>query len=135
MVITSTLLDILFNPPLIVEVTDCTLTSDIVNSGEQTSITITLKSNDEESAHLIRIEFTSHDLVRFLLGSVDLPRKDGIYYYEETLNSKATHTQFINIRPTLAHGISEIEYRISAIFFTDDEQFYSKNLDLTVQLP
>lgn len=125
----------LFNPPSIVEVTDCTLTSDIVNSGEQTSITITLKSNDEENARLIRIEFSSHSLVGFLLGSEDLLRKDGIWYYEETLNPKATHTQFINVRPTLEHGISEIEYRITAIFFMDDEQFYNKNLDLTVQLP
>jgi len=134
-VIVSTFLNALFNPRSIVEVTDCTLTSDTVNSGELTSITITLKSDDEENAHVVRIEFSSHELVRFLLGSVDLPRKDSIYYYEETLNPKATHTQFINIRPTLAPGISELEYRITAIFFIDGEQFYNKNLDLTVQLP
>jgi len=119
----------------LVEVTDCSLTSRNVNSGGQTSIRITLKSNDNENAHLIRVEFSSHQLVKFLLGSGELPQKEGIWYYEETLNPKASHTQLINVRPTLESGISKLTYRITVVFYRDDEQFYNKNLDLTVQLP
>lgn len=121
--------------PTVVEVTDCALISDTVNSGGQTSITFTLKSKDDENAHLIRVEFSSHQLVKFLLGSRELSMKDGIWYYEEMLNPKATHTQLINVRPTLEPGISRLTYRITVVFFVGNEQFYNKNLDLTVQLP
>lgn len=134
-VVFSAISNLFLNPRSLVEVTDCTLTSDTVNSGGQTSITITLKSDDDENAHSIRIEFSSHHLVRFLLGSGELPREDGIWYYEETLNAKATHTQQINVRPTLEPGISKLSYRITVVFFMDNEQIYNKNLDLTVQLP
>lgn len=130
----STISNMLLNPPPVVEVTKCELTSDTVNSGEQTSISITMKSNDNENAHLIRIEFSSHHLVRFLLGAGELPRDGNLWYYQETLNPRADHTQLINVRPTLEPGISKLSYRISIVFLIDNEQFHSKNLDLTVQL-
>jgi hypothetical protein len=133
-IIITTLSNMLI-PTSIVQVTDCSLTSSTVNSGGQTSITITLKSNDDKNSYLIRIEFTSYYLVKFLLGSNELPRNDGVWCYEETLNPKATHTQLILVRPTLESGISETKYRISVVFFINGTQFDNKNLDLTVRLP
>ena len=134
-VVFSVASNILLNPPLPVEVTDCSLTSDSVNTGGQTSITFTLKSNDDNNQHLIRVEFSSYYLVDFLLGSSELPRQNGIWYYEETLNPKETHTQLINVRPTLESGIAELKYRITVVFYMDGVEFYNKNLDLTVKRP
>lgn len=133
-IVFSVVSNMIVTSPL-VKVTECSLTSKTVTSNGQTSITITLKSNDDENAHLIRIEFSSHQLVKFLLGSGELPKKDAIWYYEETLNPKASHTQLINVRPTLESGISELTYRITVVFYRDGEKFYNKNLDLTVKLP
>jgi len=122
-------------PPPAVEVTDCSLTSETVNSGGQTSLTFTLKSNDDKNAHLVKVEFSSHYLVNFFLGSEKLPKEDDVWYYEEMLNPLATHTQLINIRPTLESGISKLTYRITVVFYIEGKQFFNKNLDLTVQLP
>ena len=134
-IILSVASNMIINPPPLVKVDECSLTSNTVNSGGQTSIKFTLKSNDDKSAHPISIEFSSHELVRFLVGSEELPKVGNIWYYEETLNAKATHTQLINVRPTLESGISELKYRITIIFYRDGKEFYDKNLDLTVKRP
>ncbi len=122
------------NPPPLVEVKECSLTSDTIVSGMQTSIAITLQSNDAQNAHSIKIEFSSHYLVSFLIGSRELEKTDTIWHTEETLESKATHTTVINVLPTLESGVSKITYRISVVIYRDGEQFFSKNLDLVVQL-
>jgi len=117
----------------IVEVIDCSLTSDTVANEGLTSITFTMKSNDKDNAHEIRVEFTSHQLVEFMLGSQNLPRENDVWYYTETLNPSASHTQLINVRVSLESGIAKLAYRITANFYLDGRQFYNKNLDLTVQ--
>jgi len=121
-------------PPPLVEVKECSLTSDTVVSGTQTSIAITLQSNDAKNAHSIKMEFSSHLLVSFLIGSRELEKTGTIWHYEETLESKATHTTVINVLPTLESGVSKITYRITIVIYRDGEQFFNKNLDLVVQL-
>jgi len=133
-IIFSIVSNMFINPPQPVEVTDCSLTSDTVKSGKQTSIKFTLKSNDDSDSQLIRIEFSSHELVRFHLGSVELQKEGSIWHYTLTLNPKATLTEEINVNPTLERGISELKYRISIVFYRNGEVFYEKNLDLLVEL-
>lgn len=123
------------SPPPKVQVNECSLASDTVQSGGQTSISVTLQSNDASNAHSIRTEISSHYLVRFSIGSQELQKNGTIWYYETTLESKAAHTNVINVRPTLESGVSRITYRINIVIYTDGEQIFSKNLDLVVQLP
>ncbi|MDH5634647.1 MAG: hypothetical protein OEY30_02350 [Candidatus Bathyarchaeota archaeon] len=134
-IIMSVVSNMIINPPPTVKVTECSLTSSTVSSGGQTPIKITLKSNDNEDSHVIRVEFSSHQLVRFLLGSAELHREGSIWYYTLTLNPRATLTEMINVNPTLESGISELKYRICVIFYRDGEEFYTKNLDLLVKAP
>jgi len=133
-VILSIASNMILNPPQTVKVTECSLASKSVTSGKQTYITITLESNDEKNSHLIRMEFSSHDLVRFLQGSLELQKEGNIWFYELTLPASATHTERINVNPTLESGISELKYRISVAVYRDGNKFYNKNLDLTVKL-
>ena len=122
------------NLPNAVEVPQCSLASKSITSGNQTSIIVTVKSNDEEHSHNIRIEFKSHELVSFFQGSQILPKKGGTWYYEYTIPSSTTHTEEINVVATLESGISEYTYRISVAVFSDGKQFYDVNLDLSVKL-
>ncbi|MCJ7719256.1 hypothetical protein MUO69_04935 [Candidatus Bathyarchaeota archaeon] len=123
------------SPPPNVQVNDCSLSSDAVQSGGQTSISVALQSNDASNAHLIRTEISSHYLVMFLIGSQELQKNGTIWYYEQTLESKGAHTNVINVRPTLESGVSRITYRINIVIYMDGQQIFSKNLDLVVQLP
>jgi hypothetical protein len=116
-----------------IEVTECSLTSDTISNNGLTSVTFTIKSNDKSNPHNIRVEFVSHQLVTFMLGSQTLPKQEDVWYYEETLNPTASHTQLINIRASLESGIGKLAYRITINFQSDGQQFYNKNLDLTVQ--
>jgi len=126
-------LENLFKPP--VEVTECVLTSNPVQSEGQTSIRFTIKNNDERKSYIIRVEFSSNERVTFFLGSKQLQKQGDIWLYEESINPLATHTQFINVRPTLEKGVSKISYRIHVKFYRNGTEFFSKNLDLTVYLP
>lgn len=117
----------------VVEVTDCSLTSDTIVNNGFTSISFTLKSNDKDNAHTVRVEFSSHPLVVFVLGSQNLPKANDVWYYTETLNPSSSHTQPIGVRASLESGIAKLAYRITVIFYLDDQQFYDKNFDLTVQ--
>jgi len=118
-----------------VEVTDCSLTSDTINNNGLTTITFTLKSNDKNDAHTIRVEFSSHPLVTFMLGSQLLPKENDIWYYTENLNPDASHTQSIKVSASLESGIAKLSYRITVNFYRDGNQFYDKNFDLTVKRP
>lgn len=120
-------------PTPTVEVTDCYLTSDTIPKDGFTSITFTLKSNDDQESRHIRVEFSSHYLVTFMLGTKYLERENGLWYYEEDLNPSASHTQSINVRASLESGIAEITYGITINFYMDGQQFYDKKLDLKVQ--
>jgi hypothetical protein len=122
------------NPPAPVQVNECSLTSSTVKSGEQVPIVITVQSNDAHNQHSIRMEFSSHYLVRFLIGSRELQKAGTIWYHEETLESKSTLTNVINVLPTLESGISSITYRISVVIYMDGEEFFNKNLDIVVHL-
>jgi len=116
-----------------VEVTDCSLTSDTITNNGLTAITFTMKSNDKNETHAMRVEFSSHPLVIFKLGSEDLPTNNGVWYFTDTLGPTASHTQSVNVQAALESGIAKIDYRITINFLMDGTQIYSKNLDLTVQ--
>jgi hypothetical protein len=92
-----------------------------------------MKSNDKNETHGMRVEFSSHPLVVFKLGSEDLPRTNGVWYFTDTLGPTASHTQSVNVQAALESGIAKIDYRITINFLMDGTQIYSKNLDLTVQ--
>lgn len=117
-----------------IEVPQCSLASKSITSGNQTSIIVTVKNNDEEHSHIIRMEFKSHELVDFFQGSQILPKKGGAWYYEYTIPPSATQTEEINVVATLESEISEFTYRISVAVFSDGKQFYDINLDLSVKL-
>jgi len=121
------------NPTPIIEVKDCTLTSDTVPNNGITTITITLKNNHKDNAYTIKIEFSSHSLVTFMLGSQELPKENGVWYFEDTLNPGATHTQEIKVKASLENGIAKIAYRITLNFYREGQHFYGKNFDLNVQ--
>lgn len=123
----------LLTPSTAIEVPECYLESKSITSGNRTSIIVTVKNNDEEDSHLIRIEFKSHELVNFFQGSRILPKKDGTGYYEYTIPSSAILTEEIYVIPTLESGISELTYRISVAVFDDGKQTYDINLDLSVK--
>ena len=116
-----------------VEVTDCSLTSNTIANDGLTTITFSLVSNVKDGSHEIRVEFSSHPLVTFMLGSQNLPKEKNVWYYTETLNPSASHTQSINVRASLESGIAKLDYRITVNFYMDGVQFHNKNLDLTVQ--
>lgn len=134
-VVFSIVSQMLTNAPPQVQVKDCFLASDTVQAGGQTSISINLQSNDAQNAHPIRTELSSHYLVRFSIGLQELQKNGTIWYYQETLESKAEHKNVINVRPTLDSGISKITYRINVVVYMDNAQIFTKNLDLVVQLP
>jgi hypothetical protein len=117
----------------IVEITDCSLASDTITNSGLTAITFTMKSNDKNETHAMRVEFTSHPLVSFKLGSDNLPTSGGVWYFTDILTPAASHTQLINVQATLETGIAKIVYRITVNFLMDGTQIYSKSLDLTVQ--
>jgi hypothetical protein len=116
-----------------VEVKECSLASDTIGINEQTALTFTLQSNDDENAHSVMVKFSSHEMVVFMLGSQSLPKQDSSCIYTETLNPSASSTQPINVRANLESGIAKLDYRIDVTFYVDGEQFDSKKLDLTVQ--
>lgn len=131
----SLVLSLWLNPTPAVEVTECLLTSSTVNHDAETSIRFTVVSNDDENTRLIEVEFSSHELVAFLLGSAELSRRDSLWVFRLTLNPRATRTELINVRPRLESGISELRYRITVVFYSDGEEIFNRNLDLTVRRP
>lgn len=131
----STILSSVFHTTPTIEVKDCSLASNTVTNNGMTSMTFTIKSNDEDSSHNIRVEFSSHPLVTFMLGSQPLMKQGDVWYYEETLNPSASSSQVINVRASLEDGIAKIDYRITANFYMDGNHFLEKKLDLTVQRP
>jgi len=129
---------VVYVPPLfqsqpIVEVTECELASETIGNGGVTSISFTLKSNDQNSAHSIVVDFSSHELVVFKLGSQALPKSGSVWKYTETLNPDASHTQSINVWGSLENGIAKLAYRIDLVFYVDGKEFDRKAFDLTVQ--
>lgn len=122
------------NPPTAIEVPECYLEPKSITSGNQTSIIVTVKSNDNEDPHLIRIEFKANERVTFFHRSQILPKTDGTWYYEYTIPSSTSLTEEIYVVPKLESGISELTYRISVAVFSDGKQTYDINLDLSVKL-
>jgi hypothetical protein len=123
------------NPPPKVEITDCSLTSDNVQSGSQTALSINMQSNDASIAHDMRVELSSHQLVSFFMNSQPLQQYGTIWYYERILDTKSTLKNQIDIRPMLESGISQITYRINVAIYLDGTQVFTKNLDMTVNSP
>ncbi len=118
-----------------VEVTACSLTSDTITHNGVTTVTFTLENNDDTNAHSVRITFSSHMLVTFMLGSEPLPRENDVWYHTENLNPSASHTQSIRVKALLEEGIAKLDYRITVNFHLKGRQFHSKNFDLTVTRP
>lgn len=116
-----------------IEVPECYLESKSITSGNRTSINVTVKNNDEENSHVIRIEFKSHELVSFFQESQILPKKDGSWYHEYTIPSSAIQSEEIYVIAKLESEISELTYRISVAVFSDGIQTYDINLDLSVK--
>lgn len=123
----------LFHVTPTVEVTDCALSSDTISNNGMTSISFTLKSNDANNAHAIRVEFSSHELVSFFLGSQPLPQQNDVWAYTESLNPAATHSQSINVKASLENGIAKLDYQIDIVFYVDGQKIQSKGFDLTVK--
>lgn len=120
-------------PPSTVEITDCSLTASQIQDNSLTSIVFRIRSNDEDTGHEIRVELSSHELVTFMLGSQNLPREGDSWVYTETLPPSASHLQSINVKGQLEQGISKLDYRIVIKFYSDNDEIYRKNLDLTVE--
>jgi hypothetical protein len=119
-------------PPPTLEVTNFTLDPTTVNVGSLSMLTISIKSNDADSSHFLRIDFTSYVLVTFLLGNQTLPIEEGVYYFTTTINPSGQITQPFGVRATLESGIAQLVYSIKVDFYIDGTQFDSRTVDLTV---
>jgi len=120
-------------PPPILEVADFSLDPKEIRASETSTLTISIKSNDQDNAHFLRVEFESHTLVVFLLGDQLLPKDNGKWYFTTTLNPSEDTRQPFYVRAALASGVAEIKYGITVNFFADGNQFDSKRVELTVK--
>jgi hypothetical protein len=126
----------LFRPtPPVLEIKEFSLDPTNVKAGETAALTINIQSNDGEAGHFLRVEFESHTLVVFFLGSEQLPQDNGKWYFTTTVNPSGTIIQPIGIKAALASGVAEIKYGITVNFFTDGNQFDSRKVELTVRWP
>jgi len=124
----------LFRPqPPTLEVKDFSLNPNNIKAGEIATLEFNIKSNDEDKSHFLRVEFESHTLVVFRLGSENLPIENGKWYFTTTVNPSATIVQPIHVRAALASGVAEIKYGITVNFFVDGNQFESRKTELTVK--
>jgi hypothetical protein len=123
----------LFHVTPVVEVSNCGLSSDTITNNGQTTLSFTLKSNDADNIHTVRVEFSSHELVSFMLGSQPLPNQNNLWIYTENLNPSATHSQSIIVKGALENGIAKLDYRIDVTFYVDGKEIETKSLDLTVK--
>lgn len=123
----------LFHVTPTIEVTSCSLSSDKITNNGLTTLSFTLKSNDANNVHSIRVEFSSYQLVSFMLGSQPLSNQNNVWIYTDSLNPSATHTQSINVRASLENGIAKLDYQIDATFYVDGQKTETKSLTLTVQ--
>lgn len=123
------------SPPPAVQVNGCSLDSGSVKVDQIDPLSISLQSNDAQSSHSIQIEFSSHPLVSFLVGSNELAKNGNVWYYQENLDSKAKVTNQINVVSSLEAGVSQITYRVTVTVYSDGLQIFTKNLDLSVQSP
>ncbi len=118
-----------------VQVTECSLSSESIKAGQINPLSISLKSNDVQNSHSIQIQFSSNALVSFLVGSSELAKNSNFWYYTESLDSKAKITNQMNVVSSLEAGVSQITYRVTVTVYSDGNQIFTKNLDLTVQSP
>jgi hypothetical protein len=123
----------LFHVTPTVDVTNCALSSNTVSNNGVTALSFTLKSNDANNAHVVKVEISSHELVSFSLGSQALQKNENVWTYTETLNPSATHTQSINVKASLENGIAKLDHQIDLTFYIDGQKIQTKSLDLTVK--
>jgi hypothetical protein len=132
-VMLALLFNSLFRPqPPVLELTNFSLDPTSIKAGQTTTLTFTIKSNDKDANHFLRVEFESHTLVVFLLGNNLLPDDNGKYFFTKTFNPGETTTQPITVKAALESGYSEAKYGITVNFFVDGNQFESKKVELTV---
>jgi len=126
-------LNSLFKPqPPVLEIQEFSLNPTGIKAGQTATLTIGVKSNDEEASHTLRVEFASHELVVFMLGNDLLPEDNGKWFFTKTFNPAEISTQPITVKAALASGVAEIKYGITVSFFVDGSQFESRKVELTV---
>lgn len=119
-------------PPPTLEVTNVSLDPTAVNAGSPSTLSISVKSSDAGRSHFLRIDFSSHVLVTFLLGDESLPTEGGQYYFTITMNPSGQMTQPFRVRASLEPGIAQLVYSISVNFYVDGNQFDGRTMKLTV---
>jgi hypothetical protein len=129
-------LNSLFKPqPPILEIQDFSLEPKSIKAGQTAALTFSIKSNDKDASHFLRVEFESHTLVVFLLGNDLLPDDNGKWFFTKTFNPGEISTQPITVKAALESGYAEAKYGITVNFFVDGNQFESKKEELTVTWP
>lgn len=121
------------SPPPKVQVNGCSLSSGSVSVGQIDPLSISLQSNDAQNSHSIQIEFSSNSRVSFLVGSTALAKNGNVWFYSENLDSKEKITNQVNVVSSLEEGVAKITYQVTVTVFSDGQQIFTKNLDLTVQ--
>jgi len=120
--------------PSALEVSSCTLSKNTIPNNGLTSITFVLRNKDNQSSHVITVQFSSSPGLTFMLGSEWLPAERGVSLFTISLNASETTTQQINVQALgFANGIDKISCSISVVFLLDGWKVESRSLTLTVQ--
>jgi hypothetical protein len=119
--------------PSTLEVSSCTLTKNTISNNGLTSITFVLRNKDNQSSHVITVQFSSAPFVNFMLGSQWLPAERGVKLLTISLNPSETTNQQINVQAYLENGIDKINYSISVVFLVDGWKVESRSFTVTVQ--
>jgi hypothetical protein len=139
-VILAASVSILFSlsePPIqAVKVTQCSLSSDTIKSGESVTINCATQSNDKSNAHTITVQFSiqSTELITFTIGSTNIltqPRTD-VWQYTYSQNPLSKYSQPTTANASLQSGYKSSQYEITVTFLMDNKQFDQRTLDLTV---
>jgi hypothetical protein len=124
-----------FNKPSlpILEVKEYSLNPNTINAGGSTTLSFTVKNNDQQKNHFLRVNFNASPMVTFWQGSQILPTENDLQYFTRTLNPSDLITTYITVKASLPPQTSTVTYSVVLNFYVDGSQFDSRQINLKVE--
>lgn len=122
-----------FRTPTIT-VSGVSLNPHTIKQHQSSTLSFTIKNNDETRSHQVQVEFNATASTLFSINNASLPfGNNGLQYYNMTLQSSQQSTYSFKVLGTLTGGATTSTYSIPfSFYYQNGTRFDTERVSLTV---
>jgi len=117
-----------------ITISGVSLHPDTIEQHQASALNFTIRDNDKTKAYQVQVEFNATVSTLFSINNASLPLgKNGLQYYNMTLEGSQQSTYSFKVLGTLTGGASSTAYSIPFVFFYQNgTRFDTESVSLTV---